>query len=439
MRYWSVTSEREPEFLSKGFKRRHVFPHTLHYLPKAGPGALRFSGPMCGITNPTAQWEVLLHATSPRLENVPRELFFDDDIVWHKRQYGMDGHVAFGFVAVDADRMFGLNYVADVVQRISRRRELKTRIETVLRGWTYMLLNGLLNFAVEMRIRTFFSPTAELVMQNSRPAQPELFERIYDHTLDALFEVRRRGPWWVVDVEANRHRLVRPEPRIAPTRPEATFCLVHDVGTREAGARPAGTDPSRAMRLVEDTARVAKELGWPVTFIAPRAVFDEVRGRVAGEGHALGFASDDALVSRELGAEMVRCRSVDQRTKGYRLADARPAERWEALELCYHKFDWLLVAGSRTNGAMWGPERGIVNIPISLDDRALAGSGCDTWASELEAMVVNTGPPAVVSLGESWSRLDLDRRRRLLERVAARADAKTCDQLTEAFILSRSF
>jgi len=45
----------------------------------------------------------------------------------------------------------------------------------------------------------------------------------------------------------------------------------------------------------------------------------------------------------------------------------------------------------------------------------------------------------VVSLGESWSRLDLDRRRRLLERVPAQVDVKTCDQLTEAFILSRAF
>ena len=437
MRYWSVTSERRPEFLSRGFKGRHIFPHTLHYLPKAGPGALRFSGPMCGITDPTAQWEILLHATSPRLDEVPRELFFDDDIVWHKRQYGMDGHAAFGFVAVDGDRMYGLNYVADVVQRISRRRELKTRIETALRGWVYMLLNGLLNFAVEMRIRTFFSPTAELVMQNSRPAQPALFERIYDHTVGALFEVRRQGPWWVIDVEANRHRLVRPEPRTAPARPEAPFCLVHDLGAGDTAGRPGVTDPSRAVRLVEDTARVAKELGWPVTFIAPRAVFDEVRARVAGEGHALAFASDEALASRELGAELVQCRSVDQRTKGYRLADARPAESREADELCYHKFDWLLVTGSRTQGAVLALERGVVNIPISLDDRALAGLGCDRWASELGA-IVKAGPPAVASLGENWSRLDLDRRRRLFERVPIQADVKTCDQLAEAFILSRA-
>jgi hypothetical protein len=45
----------------------------------------------------------------------------------------------------------------------------------------------------------------------------------------------------------------------------------------------------------------------------------------------------------------------------------------------------------------------------------------------------------VVSLSESWSRLDLDRRRRLLERVPIQADVKTCDQLAEAFILSRAF
>lgn len=438
MRYWSVTAEREPEFLGKGFKGRHVFPHTLHYLPKAGPGAMRFSGPMCGITDPAAQWEILLHAASPRLREIPRDLFFDDDVVWHKRQYGMDGHVAFAFVAAHGDRMFGLNYVSDVVQRISRRRELKTRIETVLRGWTHMLLNGLLNFAVEMGIRTFFSPTAGLVMENSRPAQPELFERIYDRTLNALFEVRRRGRWWVVDVEANRHRLVRPEPRLAPVRPTATLCLVHEVGAPDAGGRPVGPGPSAAIRRVEEATRVVKELGCPVTFMAPRTVFEEVRGRVAGEKHALGFASDHPLISRELGPELVGCRGLDQRTKGYRLAGARPAEPGEALELCYHKFDWLLVAGGQARGATVGLERGVVNIPIALDDHALDEPECDRWASELEA-ILSTKRPAVVSLGASWWQLGLDRRRRLLERVTRSADLKTCDQLTEAFILSQAF
>ncbi len=437
MRFWSVTAGREAEFLSKGYRKRHVLPHTLHYLPKAGPGALRLSGPMCGISDPAAQWEILLHATSPQLDEFPRELFFDDDIVWHKRQYGMVGHVAFAFVAVDGDRMFGLNYVSDVVQRISRRRALKTRVETVFHGWTYMLLNGLLNFAVERRIRTFLSPTAELVMEHSRPARPELFERIYDHTLGARFEVHRQGRWWVVDVGANRHRLVRPEPRTATRLRGPSVCLVHDLGSTIAGARGSFTEPAESVRIVENATRAAEDLGVPVTFVAPRAVFDEVR-RVAGEAHALGFASDGVLPSRGLAAELTRCRDVDQRTKGYRLDDARRAELREAIELCYHKFDWLLVAGPRNGRATLELEHGIVRVPISLDDRALGRSGYDTWASQVEAIVDN-GSSAVVSLGKSWSRLDVDGRRRLLERIARRVDAKTCDQLADELILSQAF
>ena len=106
--------------------------------------------------------------------------------------------------------------------------------------------------------------------------------------------------------------------------------------------------------------------------------------------------------------------------------------------LAYHKFDWLLVGESRTKGAMLALERGVVNIPISLYDRGLAGFEYDTWTIELDA-IVNTRLPVVVSLGESWSRLDLDRRRRLLERVPIQVDVKTCDQLSEAFTLSRAF
>ena len=129
---------------------------------------------------------------------------------------------------------------------------------------------------------------------------------------------------------------------------------------------------------------------------------------------------------------------MDQRTKGYRLDDARRAELREAIELCYHKFDWLLVAGPRNGGATLELEHGIVRVPISLDDRALGRSGYVTWASQVEAIVDN-GSSAIVSLGKSWSRLDVDGRRRLLERIARRADAKTCDQLADELILSQAF
>jgi hypothetical protein len=59
--------------------------------------------------------------------------------------------------------------LSDLVQRIARRRELKTRIEKRFNGWHHMLLNSILNFAAERNLERIYSPTADLVVKLADP------------------------------------------------------------------------------------------------------------------------------------------------------------------------------------------------------------------------------------------------------------------------------
>ena len=50
-------------------------------------------------------------------------------------------------IVLDGDGLIGMAYVSDLYQRVARRRGWKTRVETVFRGWRYLLLNALLDYA----------------------------------------------------------------------------------------------------------------------------------------------------------------------------------------------------------------------------------------------------------------------------------------------------
>lgn len=178
-----ITQERLEEFSHKGYKKRYFFPHRIYYVPKSGPDTLKLAHRMCGESEIAKQWEVLLYGTSPWLDEFPKELFFDDDLIWHQQQFGKTGHIAVAYLVVKERSLYGLNCVSDLVQRISRRREYKTRIEKKFDGWHHMLFNSIMNFAIENNVERIYSPTADLVREHtdpSRTVQRESFERIYE-------------------------------------------------------------------------------------------------------------------------------------------------------------------------------------------------------------------------------------------------------------------
>ncbi len=440
-RYRVITADRREEFVGKGHKQRHFFPHTLHFLPKAGPGALRLSVSMCGKRDPNAQWEILLHGVSPQIDDFPRDLFFDNDIVWHKRQYGMPGHIAFAFLVVDGDRMFGINYVSDLVQRIARRREAKTRIEKIFDGWIYMLLNGVLGFAAEMEARTFYSPSAELVMENSRRAGPELFQRVYDRTLLKLFEARREGAWWAIDVRQALRRVVIPVTCVENRPSVSTVCLTYEVTAlaRDEPSWPGDPPGGFELSSLEIATHLERKMGLPGTYVAPRDLFADVKKLVATERACLAFgASETGSSDRgQLQRELERCRRVSSRTKGYRLPDGRLPGASEAFDLCFHKFDWVLVDHLKARKQTPHLEAGMVRIPNVITDHDLQPASCDPWV-ERALKAIRPGHPVTFSLGWNWWSLADERRQNILERIVSTSELKTCDQLADEWVLSHA-
>lgn len=75
--------------------------------------------------------QIVLFAESPAIDEFPDELFFDDDLMWHQQHLGKKGQIATATLANCGGRLYCLAPHSDIVQRISRHREYKTRIEKV--------------------------------------------------------------------------------------------------------------------------------------------------------------------------------------------------------------------------------------------------------------------------------------------------------------------
>lgn len=399
--------ERLPDFLGAGYKQRHFFPHRMYQLPKGGIDGLKLAERMCRIDDPARLAQLVLFGLPRALEGLPDELFFDDTVQWHQQQYGRAGHVASANLAFDGDRMFGMAYVSDLVQRISRRREHKTRIENRFKGWHRLLLNGLMNVALDRGIRQVYSPTAAFAMTHTDPVrtvQPALFVRVYDTALQEQFRAAREGPWWRIDVAANRDRIVPldKDVDVAP-RPAKTICVCHDI---ERGHGHRTTDPEVAARAdaaadaaLDRMLALEQAAGVPATYSVVGLFFDEVRGRIERHGHSCAFHSYDHSVAprglagvigrwlRRRGVphadttQLERCRHVDYRLKGYRPPQSRLTRGLSDRHLSFYNFAWLASSAWSLGFRAPRMENGVVKIPILFDDYELFRDGVsfETW------------------------------------------------------------
>ncbi|HXJ84922.1 MAG TPA: hypothetical protein VMS64_40295 [Candidatus Methylomirabilis sp.] len=384
-RFREVVPERLSEFLRKGFKARHFFPHRLYYLPRAGSDGMQLARSIYGVSDARRLRQVLLFATGPALEGIPSELFFDDDLVWHQQQLGLPGHVAAANLIVHGRALLTTARFSDIVQRIGRRRAYLTRVEKRFHGWDHMLLNGILNFAVEHGLTTIRFPTAEVAMANTDPArhvEPALFERIYDHDILARFEAERRGRLWIVDVSRNQDRGVPPNVAYERLPDQRTICVCHDI-ERELGhvdVAPAfatvAATVSRAnlFRMLEIEAR----RGVRGTYNVVGCFLNEVRQDIEQRQHEVSFHSyDHTRHLNQVGA----CRGIDYRIKGYRPPKSELTPELTDDHLAFHNFEWL-ASSPRSIGAPYPAMRaGIVRIPIEFDDFPMykMGMSFDAW------------------------------------------------------------
>ena len=212
MRFREFAPERVIDWVNAGFRERDWFPHRAFYLPKAAPDGHTLAVGSGFRPDRVQLWQVVVFAQPPSTDGLPRELFFDDEIMWHRQHYFLAGQVATASMVVEGRRLYTAAHHSDLVQRISRRRDLKTQVEKRFQGWDAMLMNSILAFAVEQNLTTVCVPTADAARQQTdrtRTVQHELFDRVYDrHVRDRYHHVTRTGPWWAVDVAANRDAIL---------------------------------------------------------------------------------------------------------------------------------------------------------------------------------------------------------------------------------------
>lgn len=439
-----VGEQERPAFHHfRASSRRSFLPHRMHFLRKAGPDAVRLAEQMAGIRRPDALWEIVLHAEEGALRDVPEDLFFDPEIVWHQQHLGMPGHVAYACLAEEGETLYGLNYVSDAAQRVSRRPDVRSRVENALSGWPDLLVNAVLHFAVERGCRELRSPTASHVIEHTDPAREvgrELFERVYDRTIAGTLTAAETPDWWVADVAGNADRRVPARPVRQSFGDDPRICVFHDV---ERGLGHRREDPDfarRADRIAPDALdrmlRIERELGVTATYNVVGRILPDVRPRIEKKGHSLAFHSFDHDV-RE--AQLERCREVDYRLPGYRPPMSRMTRELADRSLGWHNFQWFAVAGEELEEEVPYLENRIVKIPVLADDFALYRDGIavEQWAGEVLSRVERRSFSAI-GLHDCYGEYWLPVYRRLLESLRSVGELVTLDRIANEVFLQTS-
>jgi hypothetical protein len=446
-RYRRFGADRAGEFYSNGYKKSHFFPHKFLFLPKCGPDGLKLAARMCGPCELNQIWEVVLYAESPVIDEFPRDLFFDDDLVWHQQQFGNTGQIATANMVVQGTSLYTMVHISDLVQRISRRREHKTRIENRFKGWHHLLLNAILNFAFEQNLTQIYSCTSGLALLNTDPkrnVQRELFERVYDRNIHELFQVSRKEEWWSIDMEANRDRMVRPEIYEEKWKSEKTICLCHDV---EEGFGHTEADPAFAVyahqkspEYLDQMLAIEKEFQIKATYNVLGKVFTRVRGKIEGHDHCIAFHSFDHGFDERIPSQLLECRKVDYRIKGYRPPQSKITEGLADYHLAFHNFEWLATSARSLGFRQPQMINRLIKIPVLFDDFAMYKEGMKYEDWEKGAIEkIGEANPAIFCLHDCYAHKWLPHYARFLETISKFGNLKTLNQLAAELTLRNAY
>jgi peptidoglycan/xylan/chitin deacetylase (PgdA/CDA1 family) len=448
-------------------RERDVFPHQVLLLPKPGPDGVKLAVRMGLRIRPEHHWEVVLYAGPDALDGIPNDLWFDDEIIWHRQQFGVPGQVASASVFVDGTTMYAAALQSDVVQRISRRRHLKTRVEKRFHGWDRLLLNALVAVAAEKGMAALCVPTATTAMANidrSRTVEPELFERVYDRHVQERFDARVEGRWWRIGIAENRDRVVTVPLRAEPIALGDTVCVCHDiergVGHRDVEPEFAVDADRTAGAHFRQMLAVERARGVRATYNVVGSLWTEVSDAIRSDGHAVGFHSFDhetwsrdgrrAELRRRLRldraarqravTQLARCRGLDGQVRGYRPPRSRLGPDTDETKLGWFSFEWLASSHRSLGFATPRLEHGVVKLPILRDDFALhLGTDYDAWESDVLAVAGAAAPVAVVSLHDCYGDRWLPQYDELLGRLAGLGEIRTLDDVANDVIRVSAF
>ena len=440
-----IAESRAREFTVKGYRSRDVFAHRLYHLPKCGPDGYKVAGRMAGDFDLGHHWQVLLFAEPELVAQFPRELFFDDDVMWHRQHLGMPGQVASVSILLDGGEATSMVHQSDLVQRIARAPAQRSRIDNRFKGWPSMLLNAIIGFAAQRGATRVRTPTAELAMEHTDPARNvgrDLFDRVYDRPAERM-GATRANRWWVHDIALCRHRVVLPD-RVSEHLPEErVIAVAHDLerghGHRDVDPELAEHADSTADGTLADMLAIEARLGVRATYNVVGCFLDEVRDALEADHHCVAFHSFDHRLESEPGAsgdQLGACRAIDERVKGYRPPRSVITSDCRDEQLAFHNFEWLANSAYASNRSMPEVQNRIVQLPVTVDDFALhtGDVGYETWERQvLERAAAQMY--SCVSLHDCYAPLWLPQYARLLDRLAELGELRTLDAVAATQLL----
>ena len=434
-----ASSDKIDEFLNKGFKRRQFFPHRTYCVAKAGPDGLMMARQMCKENNPNKLWEVILYAQGEMLDKFPKELFFDDDLIWHQQQFGKAAQVATANLVKKGRDLYGMMYLSDLVQRKSRIREYKAKINDRFAGWVHMLLNSIMNFAYENNIEVFYSPSADLAIKNTDPSRVvkrELFDRVYDRTILKRFKVTKKGQWWAIDIRKNIDKIAILEKKDEISELGKTICLCHDIerGLGHKGINPdfANSVDKSSQKALDIMLAIEEKAGLKATYNVLGSFFHDVRQKIEEKGHCIAFHSYD----HGFRGQLSRCRKVDYRIKGYRPPRSKITWELQDRNLCYHNFEWLASLSNSLKSKCPKIENRIVKIPILFDDFDMHSKKIKykEW-EQLAIDMIKQNYFVAFCLHDCYSNYWLPHYEEFLEKIKNLGTFKTLDEVSAEIIL----
>jgi len=241
----------------------------------------------------------------------------------------------------------------------------------------------------------------------------------------------------VLDLAANRSRIVMPAAGAEPRPRRKTVCICHDT-ERDWGH--IGIDPAFAAAIREPSKgflaqmlETESQVGVRATYNVVGRLLPEVRAPIAQGGHSIAFHSYDHDLSTR---QLARCRTVDLRIAGYRPPQSRRTVEVRERNLCRHSFQWLATAQSVCGTPVPTLRRRVVTIPILLDDYPLH-LGLMTYR-EWEARVfaaIEQRDFVAFGLHDCYAATWLPHYRQFLDRLVSLASLVTCDQVARDVVL----
>ena len=433
-------------FSAIGLRRRDFFPHQVIAVRKAYPDTLlqlARRGIEAARANLAKLWQINLYARE--IADFPAELFTDSTVNWHRQQLGRPGLVAAAGLYVDGRDGYVTLLQSDLCQQVHRHPRLKqicaSRINNRFRYWYKMLLNAVLDFAIERRLQNIFTPTAAQIVATTRKAiDGELFCEIYDYPGIRYRSQRERvgaAEYWKLTVKENADLIVRLESQVTySTELTSTpaICVYHDIEEDVDTKVSAQECQAALVRMLE----VEHARGVSVSYNILGTLFPRVAPMVAASGnHSIAFHTYDHRIDAMNQLKLVR--EVDLQVKGFRTARSVITSELSDHALCFYNFEWLMSSASSFGFDLPRLENAIVKIPAHIDDYALS-TGAESYEHWMERVMEATRSRSFVAIGlhDCYSKYWIEAYPQLLDRLKALGELLTCDEILNRVFLRDS-